>query len=442
MAQNILAGSPLSGSGSPSSPGGEKKGRAQAKKEFKDEVDELIQAVKLLPYYYKELSKMGNRNDKFPVQFTHEGRSYTYQVGRREVKELERLIIAGLKKLPTSAFTLNKTRRRTAPNSGFLAPAQFKAEIVNFFAGANIGNVVNGNFVEKQDKSKNKKAVPDAKSLVVTNTRLNNVLYFTQPRLSNGQDNLLYSIISPGTLTPLFALHAYYSGMQQQDATRLSASQQMREALNGVMQQTINNDVANLMKVYNDMGNPQMAQQVQATGQQLIQAIGNPSLQVNSVFNVVAPDGTQEKEEIFNPNYFLYAHFSKLISNGKVPFVASSQYPTWDSYLNSIRPSIPQNYAGVEGIETSAFQRVQAATPQGQTPAFENVVLQYQQNRVALSRAYKNREQQAEQRKKKAADKAREKAAQQLQMGPQLQGFQPGLQTFQPGLQTFQPITL
>jgi hypothetical protein len=54
-------------------------------------------------------------------------------------------------------------------------------------------------------------------------------------------DNLiLYRIIAPGSLTPLFALHAYYANMQNpNDPTRLSASKQMRGLLRETMVNTM-----------------------------------------------------------------------------------------------------------------------------------------------------------------------------------------------------------
>lgn len=424
QAANVAAGSPGSGIESPASPGAGKIGRAQAKKLFKDEVDRLVQAVKLIPTYAEAFANL-RKNEKLTVNFTDsQNQPRQYQIGRSEFKEFVSQTIKQMSRLPTLAFTLNKTRRRTAPNSGFLAPARFVQEIVNFFANADVGAVVEGNFVEKTDKAGNRKMIPDSKSLSATpNSRLNSVLYFTQPQI-NGQQNPLYGIISPGTLTPLFALHAYYSRMQnEEDATRLSASPAMRQGLRNVMQATIQNDVRTITEKYTN--NPAVSQQIQQIGQQLLAAIDNPNAVVNNKIG---------NDEIFNPNNFLYAHFSKLISNGK----AQDDESLNDQQLAQIRQTIPAVYANVPGISQQTFQQIQAiyqqtvdnarrtgaAIPAG--PAYEHAVLLAQQNFVALARALKNQVQGTQQRQRRAAQKAAERAAAAQQVTGQ-QGALPGV---------------
>jgi hypothetical protein len=430
MQTQAVFGSP-SGGGSPGSPGGEKVGRAAAKKVFRDEVDEIIQAVKLLPTLYKEFSKLQNANGKLNVAFTNDqGQARQYQVGKKEINEMNKLIVSRLKALPTLAFTLNKTRRRTAPNSGFLAPAQFSPEIVGFFANANVGDTIDGKFVLKTDKAGNTKSIPDSGTLRVLQpvTRLNNYLYFTQQSI-NGQANPLYGVISPGTLTPLFALHAYYSKMQNpNDATRLSASPEMRNALAAIMQQTIQNDVQKLTDKGILTGNQTLVQQAQQAAPLLIQAINNPNIALPtfnpdgsvaqpapSQFQSVGPDGSLEKDEIFNPNYFLYAHFSKLISNGKIH---EDRGGLSEAKLSQARQLIPNVYGNIDGV-AQGLQAIQGTTPQGQVAAYENAVLQAQQLKVALARAAKNQVQSKDQRTKKAAQKAAEKQAAALQQQPQ-----------------------
>jgi hypothetical protein len=415
QAANVAAGSPSSGAESPASSGAGKTGRAQAKKLFKDEVDRLVQAVKLIPIYAEKFSNL-RKNGKLIVSWTDSttGQPRQYQIGRSEFKEFVSQIVKKMSRLPTLAFTLNKTHRHTAPNSGFLAPARFVQEIVNFFAQADVGPIVRGNFVEKTDKAGNRKMVPDSKSLnMVPNTRLNSVLYFTQLQI-NGQQNPLYGIISPGTLTPLFALHAYHSQMQNaQDATRLSASQDMRRYLRRVMEVTIQNDVSTISDKYRN--DPAVQQQVQQIGQQLLAAIDNPAAVVNSKIG---------DDEIFNPNNFLYAHFSKLISNGKAQDDSVNNPETRDTAMVSIRQAIPGVYgSGVAGITLQTFQQINEAYQQqvdnarrtGATipagPAYEHAVLLAQQKYVALARAYKNQVQGTRQRQRRAQQKATETVA-------------------------------
>lgn len=371
QAANVVEGSPVSESGSPVSPRAEKIGRAEAKKIFKEEVERLVEAVKLIPVYAEAFSNI-RKNEKLNVSFTDStGQPRQYQIGRSEFKEFVSQIIKQMLKLPNLAFSLNKTRRRTAPNSGFLAPALFVQEIVDFFGRADIGPIVQGNFVEKTDKSGNRKIAPDVKSLkAVPYSRLNDVLYFTKPQI-NGKPNPLYGIISPGTLTPLFALHAYNSGMQNAlDATRLSASQEMRLHLRNVMKTTIDNDVRAISEKYQN--DPAMIQQIQQVARQLSTAIDDPTLVIDSKIG---------DDEIFNPNNFLYAHFSKLISSSKVQTLKEQD-------LAQIRQAIPAVYGDIAG------------------PEYENTLLLAQQNHVALARAYKNQFQSSQQRQRRAQKKA------------------------------------
>lgn len=356
------------GSGTPGTPGGDKITRTQSKKLFRDEVDKYVQAVKLIPVYADALSKIG-KTDKIPVSYTDaNGQQHSVQIGRKEYKEFVSSTIKGMQKLPALAFTLNKTKRRYAANAGFLAPARFRPEIMQFFAQANLGPQVAGEFVMRTDKPMNKKAVPKSDSLrVLQGTRLNDLLYFTQ------QGGPLSGIISPGTLTPLFALHAYYTGMANaQKSSRLSASNEMRQILGPVIADTIRNDVT---KISND--NPALAGQAQAVGQQLLNAIGNPGTQVPSEVGGV---------NIFNPNDFTYAHFSKLISNSKLG---------GELNLEAMRPQIAATYGGLPGV-TEAVQA-------GQPP--EQVVLAVQQNNAALARAWKNQVKGKADREKKKREK-------------------------------------
>jgi hypothetical protein len=371
-----LVRSPSSGAVSPSSPGGSKVGRAAGKKLFKTEIDLLVEAVKLIPTYVKSLQGLG-QNEKRTVNYIDDTtkQQYQYMISKKEYSDFFKQIVKRMNALPNMAFSLNRTTRKTAPNSGFLAPARFSAEIVNFFFNAIIGPIVTGNFVIKP---KTLKQVPDVGSLRVLQgpqgqeTDLRSLLWFIQQAI-NGQANPLYGIISPGTLTPLFALHAAYSGMKDpRDNTRLIASGTMRQYLAGIMERTIRSDAAKLIAKFS--GNQGLAQQVGFVVPQLIAAIGDRNLAVeNHTFATGEfKDNKPVEVELFNPNSFLYAHFSKLISNGKV---------TGDLVID--RNIVAQVYGnGVEGITQMNLQQA--------SPNYENAVLDAQQKDVALARAYKN----------------------------------------------------
>lgn len=425
--QTQQAASPVTpgGAQSPGSPGGHKVTRPEAKKIFTEEVNTLIEAVKLISVYSDALSNLP-KGQKLEVGYTNQqGQRQSYQIGRQEFNQFKGQIVARMKALPKLAFILNKTRRKVAPNSGFKAPARFKQPIVDFFRQANIGPQVNGEFVLGTDNGQNIKNVPNSKTLQVQQgTNLNDLLYFIQPQVS-GQQNPLYRIVAPGTLTPLFALHAYYENMQiPGEATRLSASQQMRNTLGGLMEDTIRNDIATVIN-----NNPQVRQQAEQLQQQLIQAINNP--------NMLTQDGdsTIAGIEVFNPNRFLYAHFSKLISNSKVTNEDPSAGPTklTDDELNQLRSQIAQTYQNVPALgddinnfsqtyQQNVQKGIQPPVQQGQQLPYEQVVLSDQQDNVALSRAYKNQIKQKADRERRK----REKQAQQTGVGQGLPGGQQG----------------
>ena len=119
---------------------------------------------------------------------------------------------------------------------------------------------------------------------------------------------------------------------------------------------------------------------------------------------------TGESRTVFNPDAFPYAHFSKIISAAK----AAEPNALTDEQLAAIRPQIAAVYGNVMG---NAFTG--AANP-------EQVVLQAQQNAVALARAAKNQVQGKIQREARAERKRRDKAAaqqQQQQMGGLMGGL-------------------
>lgn len=439
--QTLQATSPVTGAQSPGSPGGHKVTRTEAKKELTDEVALLISAIKQIQVYAEALAEAKSR---LAVAGPDEhGRHIEALIGRQEFGEFKRMIYARMKALPKLAFTLNKTRRRVAANSGFKAPARFQQPIVDFFSQANLGPQVTGDFTVKTDKGMNMKNVPVGKSLQVQGgTDLNNLLYFIQPQIA-GQQNPLYGIVASGTLTPLFALHAYHTNMQTpDDAARLSASAQMRTILGDLMADTIRNDIKTVVSA-----NPSLAQQGAALEQQLIQAVRNP--------NMMTRPGENELGgvEIFNPNFFLYAHFSKLISNSKIvnedPTLGRTKLT--DAELSQLRPQIARVYSNVPELNERirAFpQTYQENVDQGvQPPAqgelpYEQVVLGAQQDNVSLSRAYKNQVKQKADRDRKKEEKRQQQQQQQggvgamLPGGPQA-GFQFGQVSGLPGGQQF-----
>jgi hypothetical protein len=181
--------------------------------------------------------------------------------------------------------------------SGFLTPTIFNKEIIDFFTYADIGPLVTGSFDENEE--------PNISTLKSTDTRLNDILKFTKSVIDD-QINGKYGIIIPGSLAPLFSLHAHYAGMKHiDDNTRLSASPDMRKYLRQTMIKVIENDCDAISLRYSQY----TRQEIDEIRQKLIDCIDNPD-------DLSIKDG--KYMEIFNPNWFLYAHFSKLISAGRL----------------------------------------------------------------------------------------------------------------------------
>jgi hypothetical protein len=176
----------------------------------------------------------------------------------------------------------------------FLNPCVFNQEIIDFFTHANIGPLIEGDF---QDNGK-----PIVDSLQTSQRRLNDGLNFIKP------DHPNYGITIPGSLTPLFALHARHAKMQQFPyGARLSASNEMRKYLRQTMIKVIHNDCDDVFFSTDD-------EDVNKTRKKMIECIDNPD-DLSLKHKMYYINGGER--EIFNPNWFLYAHFSKLITAGK-----------------------------------------------------------------------------------------------------------------------------
>ena len=407
-------GSPASGSGSPGS-GAAKMKKSEAKKVLKAEVAELVNAVKLLPTYAEKLATVP-RGQKIPVSVIDPTTRQVviYQVGAKEYKEFQKHIISTLTDLPDRAFSLSKTRRPTAPGSGFQAPARFSQELVNFFAGAELGPIVTGQFMMKENaKKKESVRVANPATLQPVNgSRLNNKLYFTQQAI-NGQQNPMYGVISPGTVTPLFALHSHYVQPQMQkdsDPTRLSASNAMRQGLYNTIAATIQADGNKFKKDF-----PQYSAQIDNVAAQLTASINNPSA---APIDAKIPGSNKE---MFNPNNFRFADFSKLISTAKDKSMKADQFAAG---LAGIRTQIAQVYQSVPEVAARMAEINRLAPPgQQQSAPYEQAVLSDQHDSSTLARAKKNKEKDIITKARKKQQAAQKKAVSQQQAGllPQAQ---------------------
>lgn len=279
--------------------------------------------------------------------------------------------------------------RRLLPQGGFLGPTLFDENIGKFFAIANIGPIITGEFILD---NQGRRARPNTATLRPTDTPLNQSLYFTMPEI-DGQPNPLYCITSPGSLTPLFSLHAYYTKMQNPgDPTRLSASDTMRLYFREIIIEIIKRDAQAV--IARGINSVQLIDQVLNVVPILIQSIDDPSVAIYDKieFEFVDQNGQIDRDEIFNPCYFLYAHFAKIISASKLKSLTNEdlrilQEPTRLVYENVIP----------FGFNTS-FGDVFVLVENGD---YVSVILDSQFPRITLARAYKNKMQTEEQRRRR-----------------------------------------
>ena len=386
------------GAGSPASSGsqaGAPHDRTAAKAVVNAKAKQLAEAVALITYL-DEATRTIPRGHALQVPIQTKDGPQIFLYGRKEFKEFVKMIESQIKILPRESFEASKTHREVASGSGFDAPQIFRQDIVNFFVNATLGPQVAASPTVDPDSGK---IVPDERTLrPLPNTRLNDALYFTRQNIGQVA-NPLYRIVSHGILTPLFALHVHYAGGQNPDQAKyISATQQMRQQLRDVMVLTIQKDVQKFSEKY-----PQNAQQIAQLGQNMVNAIGNPSASNNGQ---VGPD-----DNMFNPNAFPFAHFSKIISAGKEPKEVQT-----DLKLRLIQsaPQIIQAYQQLPEFSQIGTKGEAAAA----------TVIETQKFAVASARAAKNLEK-AEQQKVRRAEQNRIKRAQNAQnaLAAQQQAF-------------------
>lgn len=296
--------------------------RTEAKKELKDKMNYLIESLQNLVVMARIVSGLGrNQRQKYMEEGNKE-----WLVGRTDLTKFLHALIQELKKFPNEAVNMVKTRRAVSISAGFMAPQRYQEEMLQFFRNARLGYAIDGNYLVLAHgrKCKDQQVLTNA---VETSTPLNELLYFTQPTIG-GQQNPLYGLMSPGTITILFlSLHTFFAGMKTGDTnTRLSASQEMRQYLPQIIQDTIQRDVDNVATElarnygyntpgYNKAAHDQAIAELTQLGTMAVQGIADPNLGANQ--RLVIFDGKVNRE-IFNPNYFPYAHLTKIATVGRV----------------------------------------------------------------------------------------------------------------------------
>jgi hypothetical protein len=434
----VGAGSPGS-SGSASGSAGGKHHRALAKSAVAAETKVIRNILSGYPALITAINPLPAKA-KLQIIAQSTNGSQTYYVGKEELEQLAEQLDSAVSHLPKKAYAAVKTHRDIADGTGFRAAQMYKVELANFFAQADVGNIVNGQF----KTNKKGKSVPDEKTLQEVNQRLNTVLYFTQPALNGTIQNPLYRIATSGMLTPLFSLHlsSVHKRPEDKDAG-LVATPLMRQMLRTIMVKAIQNDFNVIATAY--AGNPAVVQQAQATAQLFTDAITNPSLAnvardqtgkviltkdalgkehptfvgVNGPVTYVIDAGKSKSKTVtlFNPNSFPFAHISKLISAAKEPLDKASQANLLTAHNEQVR-----------AIYGSLAQYVPSFNT---TPS--KAVLEYQSSQIALALGHKNALREVSQKEAAKVERAAKKASKATAAITGMPGYLPGALPYQMG---------
>lgn len=379
---------------------------------------DLAEAVTLIPFLDKATATLGRSNARNVSFITAEGQMAQVPYTRAMFSEFVKEVARRVKGLPDYVIRLTKTRRRSNQNRGFNVPNIFDDEIVNFFRVAQIGPEVGA--TPTVDPATGK-TIPVKSSLQVKQGRLNDVLYFTQEG-EGGQRNPLYKIFTQGTFISLFALHAYYAGGQRHGG-HYSATQEMRQYLRQTIIRAIERDVASFSEFL-----PAETGRIRSLGDQLIQSIDNPTMDIDATFLITRPaTGKSKPESMFNPNNFIFAHFSKLIAAAKYPKETQQQL---QQQLAANSGAIEQYYGRYENF--ARMFRANAAQTQQDPATVAKVVLITEIFSVNSASMYKDEIKKRQEAQKKKAENAQKRSLkqQQLQMA-QLQAQQQQLAQLQ-----------
>lgn len=312
--------------------------RREVKAYFKEKVKRITEAIDLIPVFADKLASLGHRD-----MVELDGEYY----GRKNFDEFLRLLAKEVRLLYAVAF--KKIHRNSS--SGFSALVRFKPNLAQFFAEANLGPYVESKVADPFDESGKK--VKKEVDLVEKEETLNDMLYFCREKIGN-KTNPLYAFAYTGIINALFSLHAYYSGMQKNG--RLSASDEMRKYLAEEMEQAIRRDY-------------EKAKEMEGVSRKDLDTLRDKLLKAINDPDVVIQNSKIGDMELFNPNSFTHAHFSKLINACKEKVIDAEESEELNTKVRSVYKDIVD--LGEDPVQS---------------------VLDHQQQMVRLAKEYKNRQ--------------------------------------------------
>lgn len=357
---------------------------------------DIIEAIKTLGAYERATCDL-SRDDSIDMTFKNPetGKEETHSITKEDCKNFTNNLIDVIRSNEKRALACGRTRGQAGKTrSGLTNVNRLNDNMVSFFQHADFGPKV---VSEGENTFRNMKQVPSHLDIEETDDSLASALHFIQ---GDAKSNPLYGIAPNSLLIPLFSLHAYYTDMADKDnAKYMSASDAMRKYLSKEMEAAIHHDVQEYVNTSDDDN----AEKALSLEKQLIKAIKNPKL-------LTDPDATslphkQSKsgvKNLFNPNRFIYGHFGKIISVGKVTNSVKRKGPVAlkKDDLASMRPAIKSAYAKEFSDAFDSFAATYDALVEegtrnpikkGESLPYEEPIYEEQQHNVVLAGAYKKR---------------------------------------------------
>lgn len=367
----------------------------QAKQMVGDVTKNVVDAIKILGAYEHATWDLG-KDETVDIPITQHGETTVQTIGKADVKKFKKNLIDVVLENEKRAMTVNKTRTNTKPRSALSNIGRLNDHMMAFFKHAEFGPLVvrqGGDGTRYQ----NMKQVPARIKLSETDEKLVDSLYFVQ---GTATKNPIYGIAPSSLLIPLFSLHAFYEGMSYADnAKYMSASDAMRKHLSKEMEAAIKHDV----QEYVDTSSEEDGAKAKKLEKTLIKAIHDPSLLTEEGDATLAYKQSKSGvKQLFNPNRFIYGHFGKLISAGKVANTNPRQGPVAlkKDDLEKIRPKVKKTYGKLFAKEFEDFAKAyenmvargeRNPLKKSELAPIEEPLYECQQYNVVLAGAYKKR---------------------------------------------------
>jgi hypothetical protein len=297
------------------------------------------------------------------VTYTHNGVEHKKELTKTEFGRWKKSLKEAIKQLGKDGIALTRRSKDRTRESGFSQMRTQDPELVRFFSagapGSNLGPVFAPNPGPTLDEKTRRLKFNKDTVYTATGQQLANVLAFTQ------RGGPLENFVQTGTITSLFHIYATNSNSKLPFSNGMFFRDDARQALRGLIVRAIQKD----LDLLRDAG--ALTDRAQMRGQQLIASVGLPAappstaleaqqMLADSTFEKPATSGSKTKKvTLFNPNFFVGAHLSKLSSVYKADKVADKQR------LDAVklnRPLIEQVAAQDYAIKVSSVRNGQART--------------------------------------------------------------------------------